>query len=117
VRKRVYAMKTIDLRRGNYTIDELLELVAGQSILLRSKSGSEFILEVADAFDREVAALGVVRSSWHSCKSGSRSLVVSRSRTSSGGWRLPGGKMKRILRPDSVIDAISSPRSVRERTA
>jgi hypothetical protein len=40
------------------SIDELLEMAAGETVLLRSKSGGEFILEAADAFDREVAELG-----------------------------------------------------------
>ena len=51
-------MKTIDLRQETLSIDELLELAAGGAVLLRSKSGGEFILEAADAFDREVAELG-----------------------------------------------------------
>ena len=51
-------MRTIDLRQEALSIDELLEMAAGETVLLRSKSGDEFILEAADAFDREVAELG-----------------------------------------------------------
>jgi hypothetical protein len=51
-------MKTIDLRQETLSIDELLEMAAGEAILLRSKSGGEFILEAADSFDREVGELG-----------------------------------------------------------
>jgi hypothetical protein len=51
-------MKIIDLRQQRLSIDELLEMAAGEAILLRSKSGGEFILEAADAFDREVEELG-----------------------------------------------------------
>ncbi len=33
-------------------------MAAAEAVLLRSKSGGEFVLEAADAFDREVAELG-----------------------------------------------------------
>jgi hypothetical protein len=51
-------MKIIDLRREMLSIDELLELATRETVRVRSKSGREFILEAADAFDREVAELG-----------------------------------------------------------
>jgi hypothetical protein len=51
-------MKTIDLREAKLSIDELLEMAAGEAVLLRSRSGDEFVLEAADAFDREVEELG-----------------------------------------------------------
>jgi hypothetical protein len=51
-------MKTLDLRKQALSIDELLEMAAEAAVLPRSKSGDEFILEAADAFDREVAELG-----------------------------------------------------------
>jgi hypothetical protein len=51
-------MKTIDLRHQPLTIDELLELATGETVVVRSKDGGEFIVEAADAFDREVEELG-----------------------------------------------------------
>jgi hypothetical protein len=33
-------------------------MAAGETVLLRGRSGGEFILEAADAFDREVEELG-----------------------------------------------------------
>jgi hypothetical protein len=51
-------MESIDLGQATLSIDELLERAAGEDVLVRSKSGGEFILEAADAFDREVEELG-----------------------------------------------------------
>jgi hypothetical protein len=51
-------VKTIDLRRQQVTLDELLRSVGGDVVRLTSKDGQEFILEAADAFEREVAELG-----------------------------------------------------------
>jgi hypothetical protein len=50
-------MKTIDLTQEQPTIDELLQLAADDSVLIRNQKGAEFILEAADACDREVAEL------------------------------------------------------------
>jgi hypothetical protein len=50
-------MKTIDLSQEQPSIDELLQLAADDSVLIRNQKGVEFILEAADAFDREVAEL------------------------------------------------------------
>jgi hypothetical protein len=50
-------MKTIDLQHQSITIDELLQMASGEAVRLRSKAGGEFILEEADAFDREVEEL------------------------------------------------------------
>jgi hypothetical protein len=51
-------MKTIDLRQEPLTIDELFRLATDESLVVRSKEGSEFLIEAADAFDREVERLG-----------------------------------------------------------
>jgi len=51
-------MKTIDLAREDRTLAELLALAKGDSLLIRSAAGEDFLLEPADDFDREVALLG-----------------------------------------------------------
>ena len=51
-------MKTIDLAKGRHTLSEVLGLAKSETILIRSRSGEDFVLEQADEFDREVAALG-----------------------------------------------------------
>ncbi len=51
-------MKTIDLTKGRHTLSEVLGLAMSETILIRSRSGEDFVLERADEFDREVAALG-----------------------------------------------------------
>ena len=51
-------MKTIDLTKGRHTLSEVLGLAMSEAILIRSRSGDDFVLEQADEFDREVAALG-----------------------------------------------------------
>jgi hypothetical protein len=51
-------VKTIDLRRQQLTLDELLRSVGGDVVRLTSKDGEEFILEAADSFDREAKELG-----------------------------------------------------------
>jgi hypothetical protein len=51
-------VKTIDLRRQHVTLDELLRSVGDDVVRVTSKDGEEFILEAADAFEREAAELG-----------------------------------------------------------
>ena len=51
-------MKTLDLRHEHPTVEELLRLAQGDPVLILNRDGGEFILEAADAFDREAAALG-----------------------------------------------------------
>ncbi len=51
-------MKTIDLSRGKHSVAELLALAKSDTVLIHSSSGDDFLLEQADEFDREVAALG-----------------------------------------------------------
>jgi PHD/YefM family antitoxin component YafN of YafNO toxin-antitoxin module len=50
-------MTTIDLTHQQPGIDDLLRMAAGDPVRIRSRSGEEFILESADAFEREVAEL------------------------------------------------------------
>ncbi len=50
-------MKTIDLKHEQASVDDLLRLAAGDSLLIRNREGVEFLLETADFFDREVAEL------------------------------------------------------------
>jgi len=51
-------MKTIDLRKGRHSLKEVLVLAKSEAVLIHSPSGEDFLLENADEFDREVAALG-----------------------------------------------------------
>ncbi len=51
-------MKTVDLREGEHSLSEVLTLAKSEAVLIRSASGEDFLLEQADEFDREVAALG-----------------------------------------------------------
>ena len=51
-------MKTIDLSKGRHSLSEVLKIAKRQAVLLRSSSGEDFLIEHADEFDREVAALG-----------------------------------------------------------
>lgn len=50
-------MKTLDLGKQQVTIDELLQSARTEAVLVRSKDGDEFVLEAADAFEREIAGL------------------------------------------------------------
>ena len=51
-------MKTIDLRKGRHSLKEVLVLAKSEAVLIHSPSGEDFLLENANEFDREVAALG-----------------------------------------------------------
>jgi hypothetical protein len=51
-------MKTVDLNKGKHSLAEVLRLAKSEAVLIRSASGEDFVLEPADDFDREVAALG-----------------------------------------------------------
>ena len=51
-------MKTIDLKKEKRSLADLLSLAKRESVLIHSPSGEDFLLEQADDFDREVAALG-----------------------------------------------------------
>ena len=51
-------MKTVDLRQGEHSLSEVLALAKSEPVLIHSASGEDFLVEQADEFDREVAALG-----------------------------------------------------------
>lgn len=51
-------MKRIDLSKGQPSLSEVLTLAKSEAVLIHSASGEDFILEQADDFDREAAALG-----------------------------------------------------------
>lgn len=51
-------MKRVDLSKGQHSLAELLTVAKSEAVLIHSESGEDFLLEQADDFDREVAALG-----------------------------------------------------------
>jgi hypothetical protein len=51
-------MRTLDLRQTQMSLTVLLQAARQESIRILSEDGSEFILEAAAEFDREVAELG-----------------------------------------------------------
>jgi hypothetical protein len=51
-------VKTINLGQEQRTLTELLALAKREALLIHSATGDDFLLEPADDFDREVAALG-----------------------------------------------------------
>jgi len=50
-------MITLDLRQQTVTVDELFQLASSDSLRVLNRDGDEFVVEMADAFDREVAEL------------------------------------------------------------
>jgi len=51
-------MKTVNLAEGDRRISELIELAKSEPVLVHAVDGTDFVLEEADEFEREVAALG-----------------------------------------------------------
>ncbi len=51
-------MKTIDLRQEKLSINGLLQLAKLETLLILTEDGQTFILEDADAFEKEAAMLG-----------------------------------------------------------
>lgn len=51
-------MKTVNLAEGDRSISELIEMARSEPVLVRASDGTDFILEEADEFEREIAALG-----------------------------------------------------------
>ena len=51
-------MRTVDLRKEEHSLKELLALAKSEALLIRSASGEDYLLEQAGEFDREVATLG-----------------------------------------------------------
>lgn len=52
------SMRRIDLTKEPHSLSEVLTLAKSEAVLIHSTSGEDFVLESADEFDREVAALG-----------------------------------------------------------
>ena len=51
-------MKTIDLKEGKPSVDELLMWAKSEAVMIHGVDGAYFVLEEADEFEQEVAALG-----------------------------------------------------------
>jgi hypothetical protein len=51
-------MMRIDLRERPVTVDELLKLASAGAVVIVSREGTEYVVEAADAFDREATQLG-----------------------------------------------------------
>ncbi len=51
-------MKTVDLSKEQPSLADVLALAKSESVVIHSSSGEDFLLEHADEFDREAAALG-----------------------------------------------------------
>jgi len=51
-------MTTVDLREKPVTVAELLQLAGTDVVVIVNSDGNEFVIEAADAFDREAAQLG-----------------------------------------------------------
>jgi ParE toxin of type II toxin-antitoxin system, parDE len=51
-------VRIVDLSKEEHSLKELLALAKSETLLIRLPSGEDFLLEQADEFDREVAALG-----------------------------------------------------------
>jgi hypothetical protein len=50
-------MTKLDVRQNPVSVDELLQLASGDAVVVVSRDGNEFLVEAADAFDREAAQL------------------------------------------------------------
>jgi hypothetical protein len=51
-------MKKIDLTKEHHSLSDVLSYAKTETVLIHSASGEDFVLEPADEFDREAAALG-----------------------------------------------------------
>jgi hypothetical protein len=51
-------MRTLDLRQQQVSVADLLRFARTETVCILNEEGEEFILEAADAFEREVAQLG-----------------------------------------------------------
>ncbi len=51
-------MKEIDLTKEQHSLNDVLTFAKSEAVLIHSPSGEDFVVEAADKFDREVAALG-----------------------------------------------------------
>jgi len=51
-------MREVDLTKEHHSLSEVLALARSETILIHAPSGEDFVVEAADEFDREAAALG-----------------------------------------------------------
>ena len=51
-------MKIVDLSAKHPSLSEILDMAKSDDVLLHVASGEEYLVERADAFDRELAMLG-----------------------------------------------------------
>jgi hypothetical protein len=51
-------MKTVDLGKEHPSLVDVLALAKSESVVIHSGPGEDYLLEAADDFDREAAALG-----------------------------------------------------------
>ena len=51
-------MKKVNLTDGDRAITEILEMAKSEPVLVHAVDGTDFLIEEADEFEREVAALG-----------------------------------------------------------
>jgi PHD/YefM family antitoxin component YafN of YafNO toxin-antitoxin module len=51
-------MRTLDLRQQQVSVADLLQCARTETVCILNEDGEAFILEAADAFEREVAQLG-----------------------------------------------------------
>jgi len=50
-------MTKLDVRQTPVSVDELLQIASDDAVLVVNRDGNEFVVEAADAVDREVAQL------------------------------------------------------------
>ena len=50
-------MTKLDVRQTPVSVDELLQMASDDTVLVVNRDGNEFVVEAADAIDREVAQL------------------------------------------------------------
>lgn len=74
-------MTKVDLRERPVTVDELLQLASTDNVVIVNQDGNEFVIEAADALDREAAQLGAMPSSWRFSRSGPENRAACRSMT------------------------------------
>ena len=65
-------MRTLDLRQQQVTVTELLRAARTEAVRIVDEEGEEFIVEAADAFEREVAELGQSEKFMRSWQNGQR---------------------------------------------
>ena len=51
-------MKTVNLADGDRSVSELIKIAKTEPVLVHAADGTDFVLEEADEFEREIATLG-----------------------------------------------------------